>query len=381
MFLANYADVLTDAPLDTMIERFAASDAVGGVAGGAAAVGVPLRRTWARATSRLDHHVQEMPLWENGGYFVFRPEIFEHIEEDCDLIGDVCAPLAKDGRMMAYRHRGFWQPADTVKERTALEAAYQSGDQTVDAVGAPGRCRPRSQLPGGSTAEDRRTVLSLLPSGSIACCCAAHCDDIAIGAGGTLLELCRSHPGVAVDGARAHRRRLAARGGGARRARGVLPGRELDVAVLDLPDGRVPTRWERAKLALEELRTRGEPDLIFAPSPHDAHQDHRTLAELGAHGVPRPPDPRLRDPQVGRRPRPAHRVPPARRAGAPGEDRQAARALRLAARPQLVRPRGVRRPRPGPRRAVPRPLRRGLPRREMVWGGAAARRRPATASS
>jgi glucose-1-phosphate cytidylyltransferase len=39
----------------------------------------------------------------------------------------VCAPLAKDGRMIAFRHRGFWQPADTVKERTALEAAYQSG--------------------------------------------------------------------------------------------------------------------------------------------------------------------------------------------------------------------------------------------------------------
>ncbi|MEN3269942.1 MAG: glucose-phosphate cytidylyltransferase, partial [Pseudonocardia sp.] len=38
-----------------------------------------------------------------------------------------CAVLAKEGRMMAYRHRGFWQPADTVKERTALEAAYQGG--------------------------------------------------------------------------------------------------------------------------------------------------------------------------------------------------------------------------------------------------------------
>jgi glucose-1-phosphate cytidylyltransferase len=31
--------------------------------------------------------------------------------------------------MMAYRHRGFWQPADTVKERTALEAAYQGGSR------------------------------------------------------------------------------------------------------------------------------------------------------------------------------------------------------------------------------------------------------------
>ena len=58
------------------------------------------------------------------------------------------------------------------------------------------------------------------------------------------------------------------------------PGARLDVAVIDLPDGRVPTRWERAKGAIEELRTLGEPDLIFAPSPHDAHQDHRTIGEL-----------------------------------------------------------------------------------------------------
>jgi LmbE family N-acetylglucosaminyl deacetylase len=108
----------------------------------------------------------------------------------------------------------------------------------------------------------------------------AHCDDIAIGAGGALLELCRSHPGVSVSV-------LVLTGGGSLREeeeRAALtafcPGAKLDVTVLDLPDGRVPTRWERAKLALEELRTHGEPDLIFAPSPHDAHQDHRALAKL-----------------------------------------------------------------------------------------------------
>jgi LmbE family N-acetylglucosaminyl deacetylase len=124
-------------------------------------------------------------------------------------------------------------------------------------------------------------VLSLLPERlDRMLLLGAHCDDIAIGAGGALLELCRSHPGVAVTA-------LVLTGGGSLREeeeRAALaafcPGAQLDVAVLDLPDGRVPTRWERAKLAVEELRTRGEPDLIFAPSLHDAHQDHRTLAEL-----------------------------------------------------------------------------------------------------
>jgi LmbE family N-acetylglucosaminyl deacetylase len=124
-------------------------------------------------------------------------------------------------------------------------------------------------------------VLSLLPERlDHMVLVGAHCDDIAIGAGGSLLELCRAHPGVTVSA-------LVLTGGGSLREeeeRAALtafcPGADLDVTVLDLPDGRVPTRWERAKLALEELRSRGEPDVIFAPSPHDAHQDHRALAKL-----------------------------------------------------------------------------------------------------
>jgi LmbE family N-acetylglucosaminyl deacetylase len=124
-------------------------------------------------------------------------------------------------------------------------------------------------------------VLSLLPERlDQMLLLGAHCDDIAIGAGGALLELCRAHPGVTVTA-------LVLTGGGSlreeeeRAALGAFcPGAKLDVTVLDLPDGRVPTRWERAKLALEELRTHCEPDLVFAPSAHDAHQDHRTLAEL-----------------------------------------------------------------------------------------------------
>ena len=127
MFHANYADVLTDAPLDEMVSQFSASGAVGQL------MAVPPQSAFhcvdVTDDGRLDSitTLQEMPLWENGGYLMFRPEIFDHLEPNCDLIGDVCAPLAKEGRMRAYRHRGFWQPADTVKERNALEAAYQGG--------------------------------------------------------------------------------------------------------------------------------------------------------------------------------------------------------------------------------------------------------------
>lgn len=108
----------------------------------------------------------------------------------------------------------------------------------------------------------------------------AHCDDIAIGAGGTLLTLCLARPGVRVDA-------LVLSGGGGEREQeeqaaldAFCPGADLRLTVLKLPDGRMPAHWEEAKAAVEELRGRTEPDLVLAPRTDDAHQDHRGLAEL-----------------------------------------------------------------------------------------------------
>lgn len=70
-----------------------------------------------------------MPLWENGGYFVLRQEVFDHIPENGDLVADGCAQLAKRGRLVAHQHRGFWKPTDTVKERAALDDAYTRGER------------------------------------------------------------------------------------------------------------------------------------------------------------------------------------------------------------------------------------------------------------
>ncbi|MFF0147266.1 LmbE family N-acetylglucosaminyl deacetylase [Amycolatopsis sulphurea] len=108
----------------------------------------------------------------------------------------------------------------------------------------------------------------------------AHCDDLAIGAGGTLLTICRSRPGIEIEA-------LVLSGGGTEREdeeRAALaafcPGARLSVTVLKLRDGRFPAQWEEAKEAVEALRTRIEPDLVIGPQAEDAHQDHRALAKL-----------------------------------------------------------------------------------------------------
>ncbi|MCX6467409.1 MAG: glucose-1-phosphate cytidylyltransferase [Pseudonocardiales bacterium] len=127
IFLANYADVLTDAPLDEMVARFRRSDAV------AALLAVPPQAAFHCVGLGADDRItsvsslRDMPIWENGGYFVLRPEIIDMIPENGDLVEDAYAKLATDGRLLAHRHTGFWQPADTAKERAHLERLYHSG--------------------------------------------------------------------------------------------------------------------------------------------------------------------------------------------------------------------------------------------------------------
>jgi LmbE family N-acetylglucosaminyl deacetylase len=107
----------------------------------------------------------------------------------------------------------------------------------------------------------------------------AHPDDIEIAAGGTLLSLTERHPGlhvryVLMTGTQ--ERQLEARAA----ARAFTPGAELEVELHDLPDGRLPAVWGQVKEILAVLARSVRPDVILAPSPGDAHQDHRTVGEL-----------------------------------------------------------------------------------------------------
>lgn len=105
----------------------------------------------------------------------------------------------------------------------------------------------------------------------------AHPDDIEIGAGGLLLSLAESPLQtryVVLTGT--EERRQEARNA----ARSFLPGADLTTDFFDLPEGRLPARWAQVKEILEGVARSCAPDVIIAPSRHDAHQDHRTIAEI-----------------------------------------------------------------------------------------------------
>lgn len=67
--------------------------------------------------------------WVNGGFFVLEPEAIGYIDDDSTVWErEPLEGLARDGMLAAYRHQGFWQPMDTLRDKTVLEAYWQSGD-------------------------------------------------------------------------------------------------------------------------------------------------------------------------------------------------------------------------------------------------------------
>lgn len=67
--------------------------------------------------------------WINGGFFVFEPEVFDYLHGDETVLeGDPLERLAADGELMAYRHNGFWQCMDTLRDRNRLRDLWESGE-------------------------------------------------------------------------------------------------------------------------------------------------------------------------------------------------------------------------------------------------------------
>jgi glucose-1-phosphate cytidylyltransferase len=66
--------------------------------------------------------------WVNGGFFVVEPQVLDHIEGDATVWErEPLERLADEGRLCAYRHTGFWQPMDTLRDKMVLEQLWASG--------------------------------------------------------------------------------------------------------------------------------------------------------------------------------------------------------------------------------------------------------------
>lgn len=66
--------------------------------------------------------------WINGGFFVLSPKVIDRIDDDDSVWeAEPLTSLASDGELSVFRHRGFWQPMDTLREKNLLEGLWKSG--------------------------------------------------------------------------------------------------------------------------------------------------------------------------------------------------------------------------------------------------------------
>jgi len=119
-FLANYADALSDVPLDALIADFRAKGSVGSFAS------VKSPQSFHRVTTSADGYVEGIgpitgDLRINGGFFAFRQEVFDYIKEGEELVEQPFSRLLQQRRLTAYKHDGFWMPMDTFKDKITYD--------------------------------------------------------------------------------------------------------------------------------------------------------------------------------------------------------------------------------------------------------------------
>lgn len=128
MFMANYADALTDLPLDDHIDRFQQSGAIGGllaVRTSASFHSVQFDETgWVTSFGKLT----DREFWLNAGYFNFTPEIFDYIEPGEELVERPFERLIGERSLQVNRYTGFWQQMDTFREKILYDRMEARGD-------------------------------------------------------------------------------------------------------------------------------------------------------------------------------------------------------------------------------------------------------------
>jgi glucose-1-phosphate cytidylyltransferase len=157
IFMANYADGLTDVDLDDMVERFKKSGKIACFL----AVRPPL--TYHLVDIGTEGRVREFrssdrsEIWINGGYFLFRKGIFDYIREGEELVLEPFQRLIEADQLMAYKHEGFWRSMDTLKDRQILEDLVERGEMVWRIHNEVGKINKEVRLVYNENLESRST--------------------------------------------------------------------------------------------------------------------------------------------------------------------------------------------------------------------------------
>jgi glucose-1-phosphate cytidylyltransferase len=143
IFLANYSDGLTDAPLPDMIERLKMTEKAGSFIAVRPPFNFHLAEFDEQGAVRRMRSSQESEIWINGGYFVFRNTVFDYIRGGEELVLEPFNRLIAADQLLAYKYEGFWRAMDTLRDRQVLEDIVERGtmpwrmEGRVDGKSAP----------------------------------------------------------------------------------------------------------------------------------------------------------------------------------------------------------------------------------------------------
>lgn len=129
LFLANYADGLSDVPVNDMIEdlRQHPRDVASFVVVRPPQTFHTVVMNGVGSVTRF-RPVTEDDVWVNGGFFVLRREFFNYIKPGEDMVLQPFERLIAENRLRGYRYEGFWACMDTFKEKQTLEDVFARGD-------------------------------------------------------------------------------------------------------------------------------------------------------------------------------------------------------------------------------------------------------------
>ncbi len=127
MFLANYSDGLSNVNLTEMIETFRASGKIACFMAVRPSFSLHLVDMQPSGKVKRIRASQDADLWINGGFFIFRREIFDYIRDSDELVEAPFQRLIDADQLLAFRHEDFWRPMDTLKDKQILEDLVEKG--------------------------------------------------------------------------------------------------------------------------------------------------------------------------------------------------------------------------------------------------------------
>ncbi|MDR1923168.1 MAG: glucose-1-phosphate cytidylyltransferase [Planctomycetaceae bacterium] len=128
-FFATYGDGLANVDLNALLEFHKSHGKIATVTAvrPPARYGVISFDNSGTAVMSFNEKPQTSEGWINGGFFVFNEQIFDYIKNDNDAIErDGLEKIVADGELMAFRHEGFWQCMDTLRDKIYLENCWNN---------------------------------------------------------------------------------------------------------------------------------------------------------------------------------------------------------------------------------------------------------------